>query len=120
MTPDSPIRLLLSGPLAFGPGKAELLERIRETGSLNAAAAEMEMSYMKAWKMVRGLNTRFREPLVILSRGGDQRGGAVLSPLGHELLELYAHAVAAAEEATRPTLERMREFLAPDEPDSRD
>ncbi|BCU77606.1 hypothetical protein [Luteolibacter sp. LG18] len=119
MTPDSPIRLLLSGPLAFGPGKAELLERIQSTGSLNAAAAEMEMSYMKAWKMIRGLNSRFREPIVTLSRGGEQRGGACLTPLGLEVLDLYLQAVAAAEEATRPTLERMREFLAPDEPDSR-
>ena len=119
MTPDSPIRLLLSGPLAFGPGKAELLERIQTTGSLSAAAAEMEMSYMKAWKMVRGLNERFREPLVTLSRGGDQHGGALLTPAGQKLLDLYRQAVADAEKATAPALTRMRRMLAADEPDSR-
>ncbi|HEY8990941.1 MAG TPA: hypothetical protein VIM46_03115 [Luteolibacter sp.] len=120
MPEESPIRLLLSGPLAFGPGKAELLERIRSTGSLNAAAGEMEMSYMKAWKIVRGLNERFREPVVALSRGGDQRGGASLTPTGEQLLALYREAVAAAEAASRPALDSMRDLLAQDEPDSAD
>ena len=31
----------------FGPGVCELLERIRETGSIQAAAARMELSYTK-------------------------------------------------------------------------
>jgi molybdate transport system regulatory protein len=118
MSEESPIRLLLSGPLAFGPGKAELLERIRSTGSLSAAAGEMEMSYMKAWKIVRGLNERFREPVVALSRGGDKRGGAGLTPAGERLLALYREAVAAAEQATRPILASMREFLTGDEESS--
>ena len=52
MNPQSPVRLLLSAPLSFGPGKAELLEKIDELGSLQGAAAAMEMSYMKAWKFV--------------------------------------------------------------------
>jgi len=120
MTPDSPIRLLLSGPLAFGPGKAELLERIRATGSLSAAAGEMGMSYMKAWKIVRGLNERFREPVAALSRGGDQRGGASLTPAGERLLALYREAAASAEQASAPALASMRELLADDEPDSAD
>jgi molybdate transport system regulatory protein len=118
MPEESPIRLLLSGLLAFGPGKAELLERIRSTGSLSAAAGEMGMSYMKAWKMVRGLNERFREPLVALSRGGDQRGGASLTPEGERLLALYREAVTAAEQATASVLASMRELLNPDELDS--
>ena len=36
----------------FGPGVCELLERIRETGSIQAAAARMELSYTKAWKIL--------------------------------------------------------------------
>ena len=34
----------------FGPGVCELLERIRESGSIQAAAAGMALSYSKAWK----------------------------------------------------------------------
>ena len=37
----------------FGPGVCELLERIREPGSIQAAAAQMEMSYTKAWRILK-------------------------------------------------------------------
>ena len=33
----------------FGPGIGELLERMRETGSMQAATAGKELSYSKAW-----------------------------------------------------------------------
>lgn len=114
----SPIRLLLSSPLSFGPGKAELLEKIGHTGSLQAAAASMEMSYMKAWKMVKGLNTAFTEPLVIMQRGGKEQGGAELTENGRHVLLLYHKAVAAAEKAVSPVLGDMNALLAPHDPDS--
>ena len=36
----------------FGPGICELLEKIQQTGSIQAASKEMEMSYTKAWKIL--------------------------------------------------------------------
>jgi len=42
------IRILCGNDVAFGPGKAELLEHVAETHSLNQAAKRMGMSYMKA------------------------------------------------------------------------
>jgi len=114
----SPIRLLLTDPLAFGPGKAELLEHISRTGSLQAAAAAMDMSYMKAWKMVKGLNAMFSAPAVSMQRGGKDQGGASLTPLGQELLALYHEAVATAEQALEPVLARMNGLLAGHDPDS--
>ena len=42
----------------FGPGVARLLRGIEHTGSLQAAAAEMGMSYSKAWRI---LHTAERE-----------------------------------------------------------
>lgn len=118
MPDDHPIRLLLSGDLSFGPGKAELLEKIDARGSLQAAAAEMGMSYMKAWKLVKDLNARFRDPLVTLHRGGKEQGGAMITEAGRAVLALYHQAVADAERAAAPTLLRMRELLAAREPDS--
>lgn len=41
---------------AFGEGPYELLTRVERTGSLNRAAAEMGMSYNKAWR----LNARWK------------------------------------------------------------
>ncbi len=115
MPAERPIRLLLSGSLAFGPGKAELLEKIELTGSVQAAASAMEMSYMKAWKIVKNLNQRFADPLVFLQRGGNTQGGATLTPAGREILALYHEAVTTAEVATHEVLEKMRLKLAPDE-----
>lgn len=118
MPEDSPIRLLLSGDLSFGPGKAELLEKIRELGSVQEAAAAMEMSYMKAWKLVKGLNERFREPLVAMQRGGKEQGGATLTAAGEKVLALYHEAVKAAEKASAAPLKKMRALLAGDESNS--
>lgn len=116
--PRSPIRLLLADPLSFGPGKAELLEHIARTGSLQAAANAMDMSYMKAWKMVKGLNSMFAEPLVILHRGGKAQGGTEITDNGHRILALYHEAVRSAENAVAPVLDRMKALLPPDETDS--
>ena len=78
----------------------------------------MEMSYMKAWKMVKGLNERFRKPLVALQRGGKEQGGAGLTDSGREVLALYRDAVAAAEKASKPALRKLRKLLASDETNS--
>lgn len=72
-----------------GPGKAELLDRIRDTGSIAAAGRQMGMSYKRAWMLVEEMNSAFRDPLVSSARGGPGGGGAQLTPAGHEVLRLY-------------------------------
>ena len=56
------LRVLGRSGAAMGPGKAELIERIAQTGSISAAAREMGMSYRRAWQLVESLNRTFREP----------------------------------------------------------
>ena len=63
-------------------GKADLLEGIKETGSISEAAAELGMSYMRAWTLIRTMNTAFREPLVLTVRGGEARLRRFLHPSG--------------------------------------
>jgi molybdate transport system regulatory protein len=82
-------RVYLGNEIALGPGKAELLNHIAETGSISEAARRMEMSYNRAWLLVRTMNRCFKEPLVMASRGGDQRGGAGLTKTGKQVLQLY-------------------------------
>ncbi len=77
------------GEIVIGPGKADLLEAIAQTGSIRAAAAALEMSYMRAWTLVRTMNAVFRSPLVEKIRGGPENGGAVLTPRGERVLGLY-------------------------------
>jgi molybdate transport system regulatory protein len=81
---------ILFGPTAMlGPGKADLLERIAETGSITAAGAAMGMSYKRAWGLVETLNGTFRAPLVETVRGGPGGGGARLTDTGRAVLAHY-------------------------------
>ena len=75
--------------IAFGPGKAELLLAIVETGSISAAARKMGMSYRRAWLLVDTMNRCFKSPLVASSAGGSQGGGASITALGEEVLAHY-------------------------------
>src|SRR5215813_11009182 len=96
------LRLALRNGIAFGPGKADLLQGIRDTGSIAAAGRQMGMSYTRAWGLVMAMNTQFRHPLVVSEKGGVTRGGASLTKSGEEVLRSYrrmefstARAVAA-------------------------
>ncbi len=73
----------------FGPGRAELLERIDQTGSINQAAKQMSMSYKKAWEMITMLNTQARRPLVILHVGGERGGGSKITKEAKELIAFH-------------------------------
>ncbi|HZL12964.1 MAG TPA: hypothetical protein VFC85_02370, partial [Verrucomicrobiae bacterium] len=54
------LRITLKKEIAFGPGKAELLRLVDETGSIGKAAARMKMSYMRAWTLVQTMNRCFK------------------------------------------------------------
>jgi molybdate transport system regulatory protein len=83
----------------MGPGKANLLEAIKETGSISAAGRRMGMSYRRAWDLVAAMNATFREPLVNTAIGGLRGGGAELTPLGQTVLDAYRGLALAALEA---------------------
>ena len=87
--PSVHLRIPLGQGVRFGPGKADLLSRIRETGSITAAAATLGMSYRRAWSLVSEANRAFRAPLVELARGGEGGGGARLTKEGEAVLASY-------------------------------
>jgi molybdate transport system regulatory protein len=100
--PDPPklrLRLQFGAGAVLGPGKADLLQHIAETGSISAAGRAMGMSYKRAWQLVEVMNSMFAEPVVASSRGGVAGGGAVLTRPGQRVLTLYRafemHAVQA-------------------------
>lgn len=112
--PRAHIRLHLAAGVAIGPGKADLLEGIRDTGSISAAGRRMRMSYKRAWYLVEALNGHFGEPLVEASKGGRAGGGARLTPLGCEVLDAYRDMTALAEQAIEPAMGRLTRHLATD------
>src|SRR4051794_32947557 len=83
------ISIVFDSGARIGPGKARLLESIRETGSISAAAREMGMSYKRAWLLLDSINQAFTEPVVTAATGGSGGGGATLTPFGAEVLERY-------------------------------
>lgn len=106
--PGLRIRIVLARGLMLGPGKADLLQGIHETGSIAAAGRQMKMSYKRAWMLVETLNASFHEPLVTATRGGKSRGGATLTDLGQEILSAYRAIEAKATAATEPEFARLR------------
>jgi len=104
------LRILFDGAM-IGPGKAELLERIRETGSIAAAGRQMAMSYKRAWMLVEEMNAAFVDPLVSSARGGPGGGGARLTDAGAAVLRLYRDVVERSEQAAAAPLLKLEGML---------
>src|SRR6266852_4821604 len=83
------LRVLKGNIKAIGPGKIALLEAIRDTGSISAAARKLRMSYRRAWMLVDDLNRGLSKAVVEATPGGKFGGGATLSATGHRLVDLY-------------------------------
>ena len=83
------LRLRLASGIELGPGKADLLEGILDTGSISAAGRRMRMSYKRAWQLVDELNRLFDAPLVEAAKGGAGGGGAALTKRGEDVLLRY-------------------------------
>ncbi len=79
----------IDGVRFFGPGRADLLELIEESGSISKAAKAMGMSYKKAWAMVDEMNTRGSKPFVIAQKGGEKGGGTQLTEAGKKMVSAY-------------------------------
>jgi len=105
------LRVLRGRAPAIGPGKAELVERIAETGSISAAAREMGMSYRRAWQLVEALNRACREPVVITAIGGKRGGGAEVTAFGRRLVRLFRAMEAKASAAIAADLKRFESYL---------
>lgn len=74
----------------LGDGRINLLKEIGKQGSISKAAREMNMSYLKAWKLVDSMNKTLGTPLVEKISGGKNGGGSVLTITGKKTIALYA------------------------------
>ncbi len=97
--------------IALGPGKIDLLEAIQRQGSISQAAKEIKLSYKRAWDMVDTMNHCFKEPLVASSTGGKGGGGAQLTPLGNQMIDLYRSMESTAEKSTQADWNAIQRHL---------
>ena len=98
------LRVTFSDDFYLGPGRADLLEGIAQTGSISAAGKRMGMSYKRAWSLVQALNEGWGSPLVETSRGGAGQGGASLTQDGVFVLERYRAMQAATRAVIAPAV----------------
>lgn len=102
------LRLTFPGGAPLSHGKAELMELIRETGSIRQAAQRMDMSYRRGWLLADELNRMFAEPVISTKHGGKAGGGAGLTTFGEALLARFR----GMEAKTQKTLKADLEWLA--------
>jgi molybdate transport system regulatory protein len=86
---DGRFWLTLDGKNFLGRGRVELLQRIRETGSISKAAKAMKMSYKAAWDAVDSMNASWQSALVESGPTGSR-----LTEDGERLIELFQKAEA--------------------------
>ena len=85
----SKVWLEKDGKLFMGWGRATLLERIDQLGSISAAARSMKLAYRNAWLWVEAMNRLAPTPLVEKSTGGAHGGCARLTEEGRKIVEEY-------------------------------
>lgn len=96
------VSIVFESGARISPGKAKLLERIRDTGSISAAARDMGMSYKQAWVLLDSINQAFTAPVATAAAGGARSGGKSLTPFGIEVLDRYNRILdRAAEDAIK-------------------
>lgn len=105
------IRVLVGDTIAFGPGKASLLDAIAATGSISAAARAIGMSYRRAWMLVEQMNRCFSLPLVVTATGGARGGGAQVTPLALEVVTRYRAMQRQADAAIAADMVWLQRFV---------
>jgi molybdate transport system regulatory protein len=73
----------------IGQGRAELLNKIKEQGSLTKVAKSMKMAYSHAWSEIQEISIAVGDPVVETVTGGKQGGSSRLTQLGEDILKRY-------------------------------
>lgn len=72
------------GEVVFGLGRYRILETVRRTGSLNATAKELKMSYRSVWMRIRASEERMGKTLLIRDSKGSR-----LTPFAERLMAQF-------------------------------
>jgi molybdate transport system regulatory protein len=90
------------GKVIFGLGRYRILDAIRRTGSMHAAAKEMHMSYRAVWMRIRGSEKRMGKELIVR-----QGKGSRLTPFAESLMKQYRRLQSAVKAETDEVYERL-------------
>ena len=81
--------VLSKGEDFFGPGIFHLLQYVDETGSIQAAAKKMGMSYSKCWKLLNRAEEQMGFPFLNRYNGGKNGGNSTITEEGREFMNRY-------------------------------
>lgn len=100
----------------FGLGVLELLQLVEKTNSLQTAAATMEMSYSKAWKIVRTAEQELGFKLMDRHVGGAGGGSSQLTECGKEFVDRFEQFSRDVNEVTAQLFQRyFSDFTQPEQ-----
>jgi len=85
MDVDFKLLLVHDDNVVISKGKYQLLKEVNKTGSLNAAAKSMGLSYKKAFSYIKSIEENLGEKVLIRTPGK----ASVLSEKGKEIIKMY-------------------------------
>lgn len=84
---------------AFGKGPHDLLKQVEKFNSLHQAANQMNMSYSKAWRLIKMIEKNLGFSLLDRKVGGPSGGGSRITLRGKQFMKQYDRLQKEAEEA---------------------
>ena len=81
--------LRLNGAFLMGPRYAALLEGVDRHGSIRAACETVGLSYRTCLNRVRQMERVLGQPVLNTHRGGNEGGGASLTPTARAIVQVY-------------------------------
>jgi molybdate transport system regulatory protein len=91
----------VGGQVVLSAWRVQLLDAVESTGSIRAAATQMNITYDLAWHRIDEMETALGAGLVNRQRGGVKGGCAHLTPLGCELVARFKTFAAQADAVTQ-------------------
>ena len=79
LVPHTNVWVEREGNVVLSRWRVQLLEAIRETGSISAAARRMDVEYHRAWEKLEEMERGLGQQLVERQAGGPHGGGASLT-----------------------------------------
>ena len=73
----------------FGPGVAQILNLVKQKGTLSEAYKIMKISSSKAWKIIKNAESDLGFKLIHTVTGGSSGGNSTLTKEGEDLLNRY-------------------------------
>ncbi|MFO7730929.1 MAG: LysR family transcriptional regulator [Spirochaetia bacterium] len=99
------------GDSFMGIGVLWLLQYIDSFGSIRKAAAHMNLSYVKAHRMLTELEKHMNFKVVDRKKGGDKREGATLTQQGRTFVAAYDRFQAKVKQQAEPLFEEFKQEI---------